>query len=61
MEEERNGHTDLEEKPAGKGPLGRPRNRWEFNIEVFLEKNGRGLDSFGLETGPVTGCCETGQ
>jgi hypothetical protein len=46
---------------GGKGPLGRPRNRWEFNIKVFFfVNNGRGLDSFGLGTGPVTGCCETG-
>ena len=61
MEEERNGHRNLEEKPVGKGALGRTRNRWEFIIKVFLEKNGRGLDSFDLGTGPVTNCCETGQ
>jgi len=41
MGEERNVSRDLEEKTAGKGPLGRPRNRWEFNIKVLLEKNGR--------------------
>jgi hypothetical protein len=44
MEEERNVHRDLEEKPAGKGPFERPRNRWNFDIKVFLEKNVCGLD-----------------
>jgi len=37
--------------------LGKDRS---FLIKVFLENNGRGLDSFDLGTGPVTGCCETG-
>jgi hypothetical protein len=44
VEEERKVSRDLEEKIAGKGPLGRPKNKREFNIKVFLEKNGGGLD-----------------
>ena len=43
-----------------KGTTRKTRNGWEFNIKVFLEKNGRELDSFDLGTGPVKGCCETG-
>ena len=29
-------------KPEGKSPLGRPRQRWEEKIKVFLEEVGRG-------------------
>jgi len=25
-------------KPEGKGPLGRPRRRWEYNIEMDLQQ-----------------------
>jgi len=25
-------------KPEGKGPLGRPRLRWEYNIRMYLRK-----------------------
>ena len=29
-------------KPEGKGPLGRPRRRWEDNIEMDLQEVGGG-------------------
>ena len=29
-------------KPEGKRPLGRPRRRWENNIEMDLQEVGRG-------------------
>ena len=32
----------LVEKPEGKRPLGRPRRRWEDNIEMGLREVGRG-------------------
>jgi hypothetical protein len=41
----------LEEKPAGKGPLAKYRDRWENNIKVDFKKDGRGLDSYSLGTG----------
>jgi len=32
-------------KPEGKGPLGRPRRRWENNIKIDLQEVGyRGMD-----------------
>jgi hypothetical protein len=33
----------LVEKPEGKRPLGRPRRRWEANIEMELQEVGCGL------------------
>jgi hypothetical protein len=30
-------------KPEGKSPLGRPRHRWEDNIEMDLQEVGRGF------------------
>ena len=30
-------------KPKGKGPLGRPRHRWEDNIKMELEEVGCGV------------------
>jgi hypothetical protein len=27
-------------KPEGKGPLGRPRHRWEYNIKMGLKEEG---------------------
>ena len=41
MEEGRGVHKVLVGKPEGKGPLGRPRRRWEDNIKTDLEV-GRG-------------------
>ena len=29
-------------KPEGKGPLGRPKRRWENNIKMGLQEVGRG-------------------
>jgi hypothetical protein len=31
-------------KPKGKGPLGRPRRRWENNIKADLQQGCRGMD-----------------
>ena len=42
MEEGRGVHRVLVGKPEGKGQLGRPRRRWEDNIEMDLEEVGRG-------------------
>jgi hypothetical protein len=36
MEEERKVYKVLAEKPEGKGPLGRPRRRWEDRIRMDL-------------------------
>ena len=41
MEEGRGVHRVLMGKPEGKRPLGRPRRRWEDNIQMDLEV-GRG-------------------
>ena len=36
-------------KPAGKRPLGRPRRRWEDNIEMYLREVGcGGMDGIEL-------------
>ena len=35
-------HKVLVGKPEGKGPLGRPRRRWEDNIKMDLEEVGKG-------------------
>jgi hypothetical protein len=40
MTEMRNAHRILIRKPEGKGPLGRPRLRWEVNIEMELKETG---------------------
>ena len=42
MEEGRSVHKVLVGKPEGKRPLGRPRRRWEDNIKMDLEEEGRG-------------------
>jgi hypothetical protein len=36
MGEDRGVHRVLMGKPEGKGPLGRPRSRWEHNIKMDL-------------------------
>ena len=41
MEEERSVRKVLVGKPEGKRPLGRPRRRWEDNIKMDLEEEGR--------------------
>jgi hypothetical protein len=35
-------------KPEGKGPLGRPRRRWEDNIQMDLKEVGCGHDWIDL-------------
>ena len=42
MEEGRGVHKVLVGKPEGKRPLGKPRRRWEDNINMDLEEVGRG-------------------
>jgi hypothetical protein len=42
MGEDRDVHRLLLRKPEGKGPLGRPRRRWENNIKIDLQKVGGG-------------------
>jgi hypothetical protein len=38
MGEKRNAYRILVGKPGGKGPLGRPRYRWEDNIKMNLRE-----------------------
>jgi hypothetical protein len=40
MEEDRSAFKILTGKPTGKIPLGRPRHRWEDNIEIDFEELG---------------------
>ena len=40
MEQGRSAFKMLTGKPTGKGPLGRPRRRWEDNIRMDLEEIG---------------------
>ena len=42
MGEERGVHRVLVGKPEGKRPLGRPRHRWEDNINMDLQEVGGG-------------------
>ena len=42
MEEGRDVQKVLVGKPEGKRPLGRPRHRWEDNINMDLQEVGRG-------------------
>jgi len=42
MGEDRGVHRVLVGKPEGKKPLGRPRRRWENNIEINLQEVGGG-------------------
>ena len=42
MVEDRGVHRVLVGKPEGKRPLGRPRRRWEDNIEMDLHEVGGG-------------------
>ena len=42
MEEWRGVHRGLVGKPEGKRPPGRPRRRWEDNIKMDLQEEGRG-------------------
>ena len=50
MGEDRGVHRVLMGKPVGKRPLGKPRRRWEDNIEMDLQEVGEGalgLDGVG--------------
>jgi hypothetical protein len=55
MEEERGVYRVLVGKSEGKGPLERPRRRWEDNIRMDLQKVGcgiwTGLGCLRIETG----------
>jgi hypothetical protein len=42
IREVRGAYNILVGKPEGKGPLGRPRRRWEDNIEIYLRETGFG-------------------
>jgi hypothetical protein len=42
MEEDRDVHRVLVRKPEGKRPLGRPRCRWEDNIQMDFQEVGGG-------------------
>jgi hypothetical protein len=49
MGERRSIYRVLVGKPEGKRPLGRPRHRWEDNIEMDLQEVGCGcMDWIGL-------------
>ena len=41
--ERRDVYRVLVGKPEGKGPLGRPRRRWEDNIKMNFQEVGRGV------------------
>jgi hypothetical protein len=51
MGEGRGVHSVLVGKPEGKRPLGRPRRRWEDNIQMDLKEVGRGVDWLDLTQG----------
>jgi len=48
--------------PEAKRKLGRPRPKWDNNINRNLKEIwwGHGIDSSGLGYGPVAGSCERG-
>jgi hypothetical protein len=43
MGEDRELYKVLVEKPEGKGPLGRPRRRWEDGVRIDLREIGLGV------------------
>ena len=49
MVEERGAYRILVGKPEGKGPLGRPSRKWDYNIKVDFQEVGWGyiLDRVG--------------
>ena len=51
MVEGRGVHMVLVGKPEGKRPFGRPRRRWEDNIEMDLQEVGGGGDWMELSQG----------
>jgi hypothetical protein len=62
MGEGRNVYKVLVGKTEGKGPLERPRRRWENGIKMDLREIGLGMWSgfTWLRIGNVAGCCECG-
>jgi hypothetical protein len=49
MEERKGAYVVLVGRPVGKRPLGRPRHRWEDNIEMDLKEVGwGGMDWIGV-------------
>ena len=57
MKEGRSSFKILTDKPTGRGPLGRPRRRWQDNIRMDLEKiEGIGLIGLSILESP----CECG-
>ena len=59
MCERRGVYKVLVGKPEGKGPLGRPRRRWEDNIKMDLQEVGVWTGSSWLRIG-TGGTCECG-
>jgi len=52
----RNAHKMLARKPEGKGPLGRPKHRWEDHIKCQINRvEGCRPDASGSEQGPMAG------
>jgi hypothetical protein len=47
MRDRRGVYRVLVGKPEGKGPLGRPRRRWDNNIKMDLQEVGYGMDRAG--------------
>jgi hypothetical protein len=60
--ERRYAYRVLAAKPESRRPLGRHRNRWENNIEMYLREVGRGhgLDRSGSGQRQMASCCECG-
>ena len=48
MGDRRRAYRVLVRIPEGKRPLGRPRHRWEDNIEMDTQEVGLGMDRIGL-------------
>ena len=57
MEKGRSAFKILRSKPAGKRPLGRPRDRWEDNIRMDLEEI-RGVGMIRLRLRLIKNPCE---
>jgi hypothetical protein len=62
MGEKRNAYRVLVGKSEGMRPVGKPRYRWEDNIQMDLgeQDGGVGLDSPGSGYRPVDDTCEHG-
>jgi len=63
MGEMRDVYRVLVGNSKGKRPFGRPRSRWENNINIELQKvgcGGHGLDRAGSRKVQVAGICKCG-